>query len=333
MLKKFTAIVIGCGRIGATFEIDSSLVKPASHAAAFKANPRTTLAALVDPEPKALQKAGEYYQVPTFSDAQTAFKEISPDIVVISTPPPTHEEYLKLALEHGIRAIVCEKPVSGDLASARRMIALAKTHPSSTVILNHQRRFFPLFKEAKRMIEAGELGRIQQVSCYYSNGLQNNATHSLDAVQFLLGDQAAWAWGVENPLNKTAPFGSNIDGMVSFKKGAVASLQSLDNAQYGIHDLAFYGTKGALFIGQYGFRFKKVQAKDGVTFEGSKELDWEHPETSFDKRSMLEATAAHVADCLDGAVPESTLEEGYHTMQILETLVASAKEGGRKIMI
>jgi predicted dehydrogenase len=330
---QYKTLVIGCGKIGATFEIDSSLVKPASHAAAFKMNPRTALVGLVDPEPAALKKAGNYYNVPTFTDAKRAIDETSPDIVVISTPPPTHEEYLTLALEGGIRAIVCEKPVSDNLASAGRMIALAKTHPSSTVILNHQRRFFPLFKEAKRMIEADELGRIQQVSCYYSNGLQNNATHSLDAVQFLLGDRAAWAWGVENHLNKTAPFGSNIDGMVGFKKGAVASLQSFDNAQYGVHDLAFYGTKGALFIGQYGFRFKKVQAKDGVTFEGSKELDWEHPETWFDKRSMLEATAAHVAGCLDGAVPESTLEEGYHTMQILEALVASAKEGGRKIMI
>jgi predicted dehydrogenase len=331
-MKTYKALVIGCGKIGATFEIDSSLVKPASHAAAFKANPRTELVGLVDPIETARNKAREYYQVPVYADAEAAIEETKPDIVVISTPPTTHEEYLKLALQMNVPAVLCEKPVSQDLESAERMIALSNAH-SSIVILNHQRRFFPLFKEAKAMIERGELGRVQQVSCYYSNGLENNATHSLDAVQFLLNDHALWAIGVENSLNKTAPFGTNIDGMVGFSKGAVVTLQSLDNAEFGIHDLVFYGTNGALFVGQFGFRFKKALPKDGVTFPGAKELDWEGADNKFDKRSMLEATTEHVVECLDGKAPESTLTEGYHTMQILEALSKSAKEESKRIMI
>jgi len=333
MNKKYTAVVLGCGKVGATFEIDSGLVKPASHAAALVANPRTELVALVDADPVALKRAGDYYKVETYTDARDCLEKYKPDIVVIATPPTTHEEMFSLALELKISAIVCEKPVSDSLESAERMITLAK-ESESVVIVNHQRRFFPLFREVREKIARGELGRVQQISAYYSNGLFNNGTHTIDAIQFLLDDTAVWALGVENKLNKTAPFGANIDGMLGFKKGTVVTLQSLDNSEYGAHDFVIYGTKGAITIRQYGFRFESLEVKDGVTFAGVKELDWGSASITTDRRSQLEGTIAHLVECLDGkATSQSTLKDGHHTMQALNALVQSATEGGRRIII
>lgn len=332
--KRYTAVVIGCGKVGATFEITSGLPKPASHAAALADNPRTELVALVDPDASQLKQAVEYYKVSAYTDPKKCLKELHPDIVVIATPPKTHESLLSLALTMKVRAIVCEKPVSDTLESAKRMIALAKSS-DSLVILNHQRRFFPLFQEARKRIAAGELGEIQQITAYYTNGLLNNGTHTADALQFLLNDTASWAIGVQNEKNVTAPFGGvNIDGLIGFTKGTVASVQGLDNNAYGVHDIRLFGTKGALTIGQYGYRFEWVQPNDGVTFIGMQELDWENAQVQFDKRSMLQATTAHVVDCLDGVtVPQSTLEDGYHTMQILEAMLQSASDGGKRISI
>lgn len=333
MDKVYTAVVIGCGKVGATFEMDSGLPKPASHAAAFVANPRTKLVGLVDPDAAQLKRAGDYYNVPTYADPDAALAELTPDIVVVATPPPTHEELLMLALKHGARAIICEKPVSGTLEAAQRMIVMAQK-ANAIVVLNHQRRFFPLFRDARERIAAGELGRIQQVSVYYGNGLLNNATHSIDAVQFLLNDTAAWAIGVENTFNTAAPFGNNIDGMLGLTKGTMVALQSLDNDSWGIHDLVVMGTKGALVVGQYGMSFTWVPVKEGVTFAGVRELDWKRGTTTMDKRSMMAGTTAHVVERLDGSVEaESTLKDGYHTMQALDALVRSAASGGKKITI
>lgn len=333
MSTKYRAVVIGCGKVGATFEMDSGLIKPASHAAALKANPHTELVGLVDPDDAQLTRATEYYGVAGYKDARTALIELTPDIVTISTPPGTHEEYLALAFELNIPLVICEKPVSDTLESAKRMIDMA-AGSTSLVIVNHQRRFFPLFKEVRERIAAGEFGRIQQVSTYYSNGLFNNGTHTLDAVQFLLDDEAVWALGVENTLNTTAPFGTNIDGMLGFKKGAVIVLQSLDNAEFGAHDFVIYGTKGGITIRQYGFRQEIVSVRDGVTFTGMKELDWDATEIKNERRSMLEGTIAHAVECLEGmARPQSTLEDGYRTMQALGAIEQSAKQGGVKITI
>lgn len=333
MHKKYTAVVLGCGKVGATFEMDSGLIKPASHAAAFVANPRTELVALVDADPVALKRAGYYYKVATYTDARACLEKLKPDIVVIATPPATHEEIFLLALELNIPAIVCEKPVSDSLESAERMMARAK-ESQSVVVVNHQRRFFPLFGEVRRKIASGELGRVQQISAYYSNGLFNNGTHTVDAIQFLLDDTAVWAIGMENQLNKTAPFGVNIDGMLGFKKGTIVTLQSLDNSGYGAHDFVIYGTTGGMTIRQYGFHLELLEVKDGVTFAGMKELDWEGAQKKIERRSQLQGTAAHVVECLDGKTQsESTLEDGYRTMQALDALVQSAAEEGKRIII
>lgn len=333
MHKKYTAVVLGCGKVGATFEMDSGLIKPASHAAALVANPRTELIALVDADPAALKRAGDYYKVATYTDARACLEKLKPDIVVIATPPATHEEVFLLALELNIPAIVCEKPVSDNLESAERMMARAKG-TKSIIVVNHQRRFFPLFREARDKIRAGALGRIQQASVYYSNGLLNNGTHTIDTLQFLLDDIPAWAIGVENSLNTTAPFGTNIDGMLGFKKGTIVTLQSLDNSGYGAHDFVMYGTTGGMTVRQYGFHLELLEVKDGVTFEGMKELDWEGAQKKIERRSQLQGTAAHVVECLDGKTQsESTLEDGYRTMQALDALVQSAAEEGKRIII
>lgn len=332
-MQRYRGVVIGCGKVGATFEMDSGLIKPASHAAAFAANPRTELVGLVDPDPAQLKRASEHYGVAGYADARACLLELKPDVVTISTPPGTHEEYLLLAMELGIPAVVCEKPVSDTLESAQRMIAAAESS-KTLVLVNHQRRFFPLYVEARQRIAAGELGRIQQISVYYSNGFFNNGTHAVDAIRFLLEDEAAWAIGVENPLNKTAPFGTNIDGFLGFKEGAVVSLQSFDNNCYSPHEIRIFGEKGALLIPHHGFTFEYVPVKDGVTFGGMRELDWEAADKKNERRSMLEGTVTHLVECLDGkAVPQSTLKDGYGTMQTLKALQRSAVEESKKITI
>lgn len=330
--KRYRGVVIGCGKIGATFEMESSLPKPASHAAALCANPRTTLTALVDPDPAAVQKAGEYYRVPTYTDAKECVEKLRPDIVVIATPPQTHEELLSLVLSLDTRAVICEKPVSDTPEAAARMLALAK-RSGSIVILNHQRRFLPLFIAARKRIAAGELGEIQQVSAYYTNGLLNNGTHLVDALQFLLNDTVRWAIGVTNERNTTAPFGGkNIDGLIGFSTGAVTALQSLDNASFGIHEIRILGKKGALIIGRHGTQFAWVPVQEGVTFAGVRELDGEGAVVEEDTSSMLEHTLAHTLDCLEGkAVPGSTLEEGYQALRILDALVRSAAQNSTRV--
>ena len=332
-MKKYRGVVIGCGRIGATYEMDSLLVKPASHAAALAQNPRTELVGLVEPDSAARERAAEYYKVPAYGEARACLEALAPDIVVIATPPDTHEECLALTLALGVPAVILEKPVSGDRDAAKRMIARAKGS-GTVVIVNHQRRFLPLFEDARARIASGALGAIQQANAQYSNGIFNNGSHTVDTLSFLLGDTVAWAIGVENEHNTTAPFGPNIDGMLGFTKGAVAMLQSFDNNDYSPHEYSIFGTRGAILIRHHGFRFEYVPVREAVTFSAMNELDWMNADVQLDRRSMLAGTVAHAVDCLDEAATSgSTIEDGYRTMEVLNALVESAAAGGKKISL
>jgi len=332
MSTNHRAVVIGCGNVGAQWGTEPNRPQPASHAAALKANERTELVGLVDQDPVQLKKVGEFYGVATYVDAAEALSALKPDLVVVATPPSTHEALFKIAVDAGVRLVICEKPLSDTLEAAQRMTDLIKSSPVLAMV-NHQRRYAPLFRAAKERIKQGELGDIQQVSAYYTNGLLNNGTHTIDTLRFLLQDEVAWVIGIENKINTVAPAGGlNIDGLIGFTKGTTVSLQSLNNDAYILHDFSFYGTKGLLEIHKYGFRFEWTPA-NVVTLPGIKELDWDSTQVSLESGSMIAGTTAHAVECLDGATPEGSIEDGYKTMQVLQALLESAKQGGVKISI
>jgi len=82
-------------------------------------------------------------------------------LVVIASPPPTHEEYALAALEAG-KNIYCEKPVGLNSNSVRRILqASKKTKLISTV--GYQFRYDPMIKWLKEQISSGELGEITRV--------------------------------------------------------------------------------------------------------------------------------------------------------------------------
>lgn len=332
MSTTYKAVVIGCGNVGARWGTELNRPQPASHAAALKANPRTELVGLVDQDPVQLKKVGEFYGVPTYADAAEALAALKPDLVVVATPPSTHEALFKVAVDAGVRLVICEKPLSDTLEAAKRMADMSKAS-SVLAMVNHQRRYAPLFRDAKTRIKAGELGDIQQVSAYYTNGLLNNGTHTIDTLRFLLQDEVAWVIGIKNENNVAAPAGGlNIDGLIGFTKGTAVTLQSLNNDAYIAHDFSFYGSKGLLEIHKYGFRFEWTPANI-VTLPGVLELDWDSTSVSVETGSMIAATTAHAVECLDGTSPEGTIEDGYKTMQVLEALLLSARQGGVKISI
>src|SRR5581483_9662640 len=121
-------------------------------------------------------------------------------------------------------------------------------------VLNYQRRFFDLFEKARTMVQDGTLGTIQQVSCYYSNGLQNNGGHVLDALEFLLNDEIIFAQGQFAPRQWAHPIGDYcVDGILTTKKGTHLTLQSVDQSQWGINDIRILGTKGQLLLTDFGY--------------------------------------------------------------------------------
>ena len=129
--------VIGAGRIGKV------------HAATIAGNPNAKLAYIADAMPKAAEDLAAKYgaKVASVDDIMKA-KDV--DAVLIGSPTGFHAEQIQAASNNG-KAIMCEKPVSLDVANIQETLKLVEKN-KSTLMIGFNRRFDPNFAELERRI-------------------------------------------------------------------------------------------------------------------------------------------------------------------------------------
>lgn len=90
------------------------------------------------------------------------------DFVSVATPNHTHFEIAKAFAEAGFN-VICDKPLTFDLAQAEE---LAKVVAKTGVVfgVTHNYTGYPLVRQAREMILAGELGEINAVRAFYIQG-------------------------------------------------------------------------------------------------------------------------------------------------------------------
>jgi predicted dehydrogenase len=160
---------------------------------AFTGLPGAEVAALADSNPEAEKR----YQLTGAKKLYRSFTEMvereKPDIVVLcSRLPGEHCEQMKFALSRGCH-VLCEKPLAETLPQADELAALA--HETGKLVqMAHLARFAPAFREMKRMIGAGEIGRV--LTCYLrgkedcrggGEDMMVLGTHILDAAAWIFG--------------------------------------------------------------------------------------------------------------------------------------------------
>jgi len=95
------------------------------------------------------------------------------DGVIIATPPQWHALQFIAAVGRGLD-VYCEKPIAYDVREGRAMVEAAK-QSGRIVQVGFQRRQAKAFQEAKRLIEAGQLGKLVQVEAqiHYTAGIKD----------------------------------------------------------------------------------------------------------------------------------------------------------------
>ena len=135
------------------------------------------------------------------------------DFVVIVTPNATHFPIAKAFLENGIN-VVCDKPLTLNSDQAAELKTLA-TQKDLAFCVTYTYTGYPMAKQARQMIEKGELGEIRFV----------NAEYPQDWLCSLLEEtgqkQASWRSDPKQSgiSNCVGDIGSHIENMVSYMTG------------------------------------------------------------------------------------------------------------------
>lgn len=137
---------------------------------------------------EALHKVVNSFGIPrTYTSYVELLEKEQLDIVSICTPPLPHREMAEAAVANGVKAIVMEKPMAVDLATADAMIEACE-RAGVIFIVNHQRRFSSQFILARRWIDEGRIGTVEQIVTGVRGDLYHDGTHVIDLLRFCLND-------------------------------------------------------------------------------------------------------------------------------------------------
>lgn len=225
-----TAAVIGCGVVSSV------------HLAAIAGNPDVHLAAVCDAEASVLAAAATEHGVPGFADYQDLLNDIQPDVVHICTPHDQHVAIAVDCLERGVNVIM-EKPLAHTIADGARLVIAAAEHPDVKIGVCFQNRYNTPVAQMHRLLASGELGAVlgasatvmwERSAAYYrakpwrgrwetSGGglLMNQAIHTVDLLQWLLGDVVAVrGHAANNSLGDDIEVEDTADMMLTHRGGA-----------------------------------------------------------------------------------------------------------------
>ncbi|GAB3484183.1 Gfo/Idh/MocA family protein [Marinomonas epiphytica] len=195
------------------------------------------------------------------------------DVIAIMTPNNSHYQIACLAIEQGFH-LVCEKPLANELDEAMDLVKRVQQSELECCVA-YAYTGFPMVREAKAIIAAGELGEIRMVQCDYvqghlaelseaeKNGKNWHMDPEIAGPSLILGDigthcyhLASFVTGLE-PTQLCADIATTVPGreaddytgiLTRYSNNARGSFfitQAAAGADHGLY-LRVYGSKGGL---------------------------------------------------------------------------------------
>lgn len=200
------------------------------------------------------------------------------EAVVIVTPNNMHFAPCKAFLAQGIH-VICDKPVTSTLEDALALKGLIKAS-GCQFLLTHNYTGYPMIREARRMVAAGDLGRIHIINMEYIQGWLAAGDE---------GKQAEWRL---DPARSGAggcigDIGTHAYNLATFVTGLEAKELSADLHSFGdgrvLDDNAHImfrfqdGVKGMLWASQVSIGFENGVKLRIIGDQGSLEFFQEDP--------------------------------------------------------
>ena len=132
-----------------------------SHLAIVNSHPKVKVVGVCDSNSYVAGTLSKYTGIKVFPDYRDLLADKNLDAIVLATPPRSHGELVRAGLDRRLH-VFCEKPFCLDANESAELAALAKERGLVNQVGYHY-RFVGAFKEARRLLSAGVLGRVHHV--------------------------------------------------------------------------------------------------------------------------------------------------------------------------
>ena len=101
------------------------------------------------------------------------------DLVTVATPNSTHFEITKSFLEAGVN-VLCEKPMTMTIEEGEEIVKIAD-RVGKLCTVNYCYSAYPMVRQARAMVQNGELGKIRLIVTNFSHGHHGDADNADNA--------------------------------------------------------------------------------------------------------------------------------------------------------
>lgn len=324
----YRTAIVGLGRIAWLLEYDKLRVKPCTHIGGILKNKKLHLIAACDLEHQRLAAFGQKYKIDQlYTDFQQMLDSEKVDVLVVATWTDSHKDIVTAAARKKVRVIVCEKPMALHSRDCLTMVQACKKN-NCHLIINHERRYDPLYRSLKKMLENKVIGKVRTVyanvltSLYsnkkgfqiHRNSLLHDGTHLIDISLFLFGELSSVSGFTLKSRQDT------VYGTLIFKKDIVLFLEAGGDRNYFNFELDIQGTAGRIRVGN-GYQDLWLRRKSS-RYSGFYELypqKW--PKIKRDNQFVKEYQ--EIIELLEGKKKRSLSsgEDGLKVLQIIEKMI------------
>lgn len=296
------------------------------------------------------------FGVPCIFKSLDELLDNAPDNAVFDVAVPGSEMLAVLEKLPRGSAVLLQKPMGENLASAQRILEVTRAKKMVAGV-NFQLRYAPFITEARNMIATDQLGKINDIEIninvhtpwqlwdfLYSSPrveILYHSIHYVDLVRSFLGNPASvYAKTTGHPaMRELASVRSNIimDYGDMVRANILTSHCHLYGSQKQQSYIKFEGSKGAIWI-TLGL-LKNYPEGEADQFEYILEQDG-----NYDKWSTKEIEGAWFPHAFIGSMtqvmlaaegsiarPDNSVEDCIYTMACVEAAYRSSEEGGVKI--
>jgi len=335
-MEKLKFAVFGCGfwskfQIGAWSEIDGA-----------------ELVAVYNRTHTKAEKIAEYFKVPRIYDnAEELFENEKLDFVDIITDVDTHAHFVEMAVRHGLKKIICQKPMAADFPTAKRMVKVCSDAGVKLFIHENYRWQAPV-RRFKQIIGSGVIGQPFKARVSFLSGfpvfdnqpflreldhfiLTDMGSHILDVIRFLFGE-CEELWCQTKAINKGIK-GEDLAVTMMKMKSGMPVYAELSYASVVEHDsfstlhILVEGEIGSVYLGP---KFEiRTTTRQGTMSEIVKFpfYPWADPDYIVNHESGIHINNNILNDMLGKGKAENTGEDNLETVRLIWACYESAASG------
>ena len=294
------------------------------------------------------QKLASRFGVPrVYGDPEELLRNEELDFVDIITDVDTHATFTEMAVRHGIRNVICQKPMAPDYETAKHLVQTCGDAGVRFYVHENYRWEAPV-RRFREILDSGVIGKPFKARVSFLSGfpvfqnqpflaelnhfiLTDMGSHVLDVIRYLFGEcRELWCQTLSvNPGIKGEDVAvimmKMTDGMPVYAELSYASIVEHDS--FTTVFVFIEGEKGSLYLGP-GFEIRTTTREgtrsEKVTFPV---YHWADPDYIVNHESGIQINRNILDDMLGRGKAETTGEDNLKTVQLVWAAYESAARG------